>query len=350
MNPAGSGSSLAALAPSGAATDDASVEVTGASPVALLAALVSAALARLCGGRGLGYRVGMIANSNRADELRSRLQGGAPLVMPGVFDALSARVAARAGFEVLFVSGYSVSATYLGEPDFGVLTQTDIVEAARRICRGVACPVIVDVDTGYGNALNVMRTVEEVVHAGAAGVFLEDQVWPKRCGHMRGKRVIPVEEQVQKIRAAVRARADADCFIVARTDARQAIGLEEAIARARAYREAGADALFVEAPQSLEELREIGRQLPGPLVANMVEQGVTPQLPVAELAALGFQLIVYPVSALFAATRAMEEVYGALRRDGSTKAVRDRMLGFDEFNRLIGVEEKYALDAALSGD
>jgi methylisocitrate lyase len=210
--------------------------------------------------------------------------------------------------------------------------------------------VIVDVDTGYGNALNVMRTVEEIVHAGAAGIFLEDQVWPKRCGHMRGKRVIPVEEHVQKIRAAVRARADADCFVVARTDARQAVGLDEAIARARAYREAGADALFVEAPQSLEELREIGRQLPGPLVANMVEQGVTPQLSVEELGALGFQLIVYPVSALFAAARAMEEVYGALRRDGSTRAVRDRMLAFDDFNRLIGLEEKYALDAALSGE
>jgi methylisocitrate lyase len=167
---------------------------------------------------------------------------------------------------------------------------------------------------------------------------------------MRGKRVIPVEEHVQKIRAAVRARADADCFVVARTDARQAVGLDEAIARARAYREAGADALFVEAPQSLEELREIGRQLPGPLVANMVEQGVTPQLSVEELGALGFQLIVYPVSALFAAARAMEEVYGALRRDGSTRAVRDRMLAFDDFNRLIGLEEKYALDAALSGE
>ena len=292
----------------------------------------------------------MSVKRNLAAEIRARLQDGGPVVIPGVFDAMSARLAARAGFEVMFVSGYSVSATYLGEPDFGVLTQTDIVGAARRICRTVECPVIVDVDTGYGNPLNVMRTVEEIVRAGAAGIFLEDQVWPKRCGHMRGKRVIPVEEHVQKIRAAIRARADADCFVVARTDARQAVGLDEAIARARAYREAGADALFVEAPQSLEELREIGRQLPGPLVANMVEQGVTPQLSVEELGALGFQLIVYPVSALFAAARAMEEVYGALRRDGSTRAVRDRMLAFDDFNRLIGLEEKYALDAALSGE
>jgi len=284
---------------------------------------------------------------NRAAEIRARLQEGTPLVMPGVFDALSARLAARAGFEVMFISGYSVSATYLGEPDFGVLTQTEIVGAAQRICRMVDCPVIVDVDTGYGNALNVMRTVEETMRAGAAGIFLEDQVWPKRCGHMRGKRVIPVEEQVQKIRAALRARADGDCFVVARTDARQAVGLDDAIARALAYREAGADALFVEAPQSIDELREIGRCLPPPLVANMVEQGVTPQLAAEELAALGFQMIVYPVSALFAAARAMEDVYGALRRDGSSASVRDRMLTFDAFNRLIGLEEKYALDATL---
>ncbi len=292
----------------------------------------------------------MHVNRNLAAEIRARLQDGTPLVMPGVFDALSARLAVRAGFEVLFVSGYGVSASHLGEPDFGVLTQTEIVDAARRVCRTVACPVIVDIDTGYGNALNVMRTVEEVVRAGAAGIFLEDQAWPKRCGHMRGKRVIAVEEQVQKIRAALRARGDGDCFVVARTDARQSAGLDEAIARAHAYREAGADALFVEAPQSIEELREIGLRLPPPLVANMVEQGVTPQLPASELAALGFQLVVHPVSGLFAAARAMEDVFGALRRDGGTQGVRDRMLGFDAFNRLIGLEEKYALDAALSGE
>ena len=282
-----------------------------------------------------------------AAEIRARLLEGTPLVMPGVYDALSARLAARAGFEVMFISGYSVSATYLGEPDFGVLTQTEIVGAAQRICRTVGCPVLVDVDTGYGNALNVLRTVEEVMRAGAAGIFLEDQVWPKRCGHMRGKRVIPLEEQVRKIRAALRARGDGDCFVVARTDARQAVGLDDAIARALAYREAGADALFVEAPQSVDELREIGRRLPPPLVANMVEQGVTPQLAVDELAALGFQMIVYPVSALFAAARAIEDVYGALRRDGSSASMRDRMLTFDAFNRLIGLEEKYALDTAL---
>jgi 2-methylisocitrate lyase-like PEP mutase family enzyme len=281
---------------------------------------------------------------NKAAEVRARLRDGRPLVMPGVYDALSARIAARAGFEVIFISGFGVSATQLAEPDFGVLTQSEIVDAAQRVCRAVQCPVLVDVDTGYGNAVNVIRTIEEVRRAGAAGVFLEDQVWPKRCGHMRGKRVISVGEQVQKLRAAVHARGDGDCFIVARTDARQATGLDDAIARALAYRDAGADALFVEAPQSVDELREIGRRLPPPLVANMVERGATPELHVDELAAMGFQLIVYPLSGLFAATRAMEDAYTVLRRDGSSKAMRDKMVGFDTFNQLIGLDEKYALD------
>jgi 2-methylisocitrate lyase-like PEP mutase family enzyme len=287
---------------------------------------------------------------NKAAEIRSRLRAGRPLVMPGVYDALSARIAARAGFEVIFISGYGVSATYLAEPDFGVLTQTEIVGAAQRVCRAVDCPVLVDVDTGYGNAVNVIRTIEEVRRAGAAGVFLEDQVWPKRCGHMRGKRVIAVGEQVQKLRAAVRARGDGDCLIVARTDARQAVGLDDAIARALAYHAAGADVLFVEAPQSVDELREIGRRLPPPLVANMVEEGATPQLSVDELAAMGFQMIVYPLTGLFAAARAMEDAYGILRRDGSSQAVRAKLLGFDAFNRLIGLDEKYALDAEFRDD
>jgi methylisocitrate lyase len=243
-----------------------------------------------------------------------------------------------------------VSATQLGEPDFGLLTQTEVVAAASKVCRAVECPVMVDADTGYGNAINVIRTVEELRRAGAAGIFLEDQVWPKRCGHMRGKRVIPVGEQVQKIRAAVKARGDGDCFIVARTDARAAVGLEDAIARALAFKDAGADALFVEAPQSLDELREIGRRLPPPLVANMVEQGVTPQLPAAELAALGFHMIVYPLSGLFAATKAMGEVYERLRQDGDTAAVRERLVGFDAFNAIIGLDEKYALDEAFKDE
>jgi methylisocitrate lyase len=287
---------------------------------------------------------------NKAAEIRARLRDKRPLVMPGVYDALSARIAARAGFEVVFISNYSVSATQLAEPDFGLLTQSEVVAQASRVCGAVECPVIVDADNGYGNAVNVVRTVRELGRVGAAGVFLEDQVWPKRCGHMRGKRVIPPAEHIQKLRAAVAARGDGDCFIVARTDARQAVGLDDAIARALAYHEAGVDALFVEAPQSRDELREIGRRLPPPLVANMVEQGVTPELPAEELAALGFQMIVYPLSGLFAATHALQEVYGALRRDGSSRAMRDRLLSFDAFNAIVSLDEKYALDERFRVD
>jgi len=242
-----------------------------------------------------------------------------------------------------------VSAAQLGEPDFGILTQSEMVATAARITAAVSCPVIVDADTGYGNAINVMRTVQELERAGAAGLFLEDQVWPKRCGHMRGKRVIPVDEQVEKLRAAVEARGASGLFIVARTDARQAHGLDDAIARAAAYRRAGADALFVEAPQSVDELREIGRALPPPLVANMVQQGATPELPLEELAGLGFQMIVYPVAGLFAATRAMQDVFARLRADGHVHGVRDRLVGFSDFNTLVGLDEKYALDERFGG-
>jgi 2-methylisocitrate lyase-like PEP mutase family enzyme len=285
---------------------------------------------------------------SRAAELRAQLQSGRSLLMPGVFDALSARLAARAGHEVVFVSGYGMSATQLGEPDFGLLTETEVVATATRVCAAVEVPVVIDADTGYGNAVNVVRTVHDLVRAGAAGIFLEDQVWPKRCGHMQGKRVIPVGEQVGKLRAAVEARGDSGLVIVARSDARQAVGLEEAITRALAYREAGADALFVEAPQSVDELREIGHRLPPPLVANMVEQGATPDLSAEELLALGFHWIVYPVAGLFAATHAMQAVYARLRADGHTRGVRDRQVEFAEFNRLIGLDEKYALDKKFS--
>ncbi len=285
----------------------------------------------------------------RAAALRTLLESGRSLAMPGVFDALSARLASRAGFEVMFVSGYGMSATQLGEPDVGLLSVSEVVTTATRICAATEVPVVVDADTGYGDAVNVVRTVRELVQAGAAGIFLEDQVWPKRCGHMHGKRVIPMDEQVRKLRAAVDARGDSGLVVVARTDARQAVGLDDAIARARAYRDAGADALFVEAPQSVDELREIGRRLPPPLVANMVEGGATPDLSGDELRALGFQWVVYPVAGLFAATHALQTVYARLRSDGHTRGVRDRQVAFAEFNAMIGLEEKYALAEKFGG-
>jgi len=275
---------------------------------------------------------------------RALVQHG-QLIMPGVYDALSAKIAARAGFEVIFITGYSVSATLLGEPDFGLLTQTEVVGAARRICSVVDTPVIVDADTGYGNAINVIRTVEDLIRAGAAGMFLEDQVWPKRCGHMKGKQVIALDEQLKKLTAAVEAKGDSDFFIVARTDSRQALGLDEAITRGVAFKQAGADAVFIEAPESKDEMKEISRQVPGPLVANMLERGVTPLMGPTELKDLGFDMIVWPLAPLYAVAKSLTDVYSTLRRKGSTLEILDRLMPFNEFNGIVGLEEKYALDA-----
>jgi len=267
------------------------------------------------------------------------------VLMPGVYDALTARIAARVGFDVVFISGYSVSAARLGEPDFGFLTQTEMVEAARAVCRVSDAPVIVDADTGYGNAVNVLRAVRDLQDAGAAGVFLEDQVWPKKCGHMAGKRVVDTAEHAAKIRAAVEARGDRDLFVVARTDARQPLGVDEAIERCLAYKEAGADALFVEAPQSVDELERVAEALPGPLVANMVERGVTPHLSRSELRDLGFALIVCPLAALYAATRAVTDVLTELRDEETTSGAYDRMVTFDEFNALVDLDARYEDEA-----
>jgi methylisocitrate lyase len=265
------------------------------------------------------------------------------LAFPGVFDTLSAKVAQRVGFPLAFVSGYSVAATAIGEPDMGLLTQTEMIDRARRICMSVTIPIIVDADTGYGNPVNVHRTIRELIAAGAAGCFLEDQQWPKKCGHMRGKRVIGREDYVQKVRAAVDARGSRDFFIVARTDALAVHGLEEAVERVRAARAVGADASFIEAPTSVEELRAIGRSSPAPNVANMIEGGKTPVLPRKELGELGFQLILYPLTGLFAAARSMDSLFRALNESGTTLGSSDRLFTFAEFNDLIGVDEKYAL-------
>ena len=280
----------------------------------------------------------------KTQRIRDSLAQHGQLIMPGVYDALSAKIAARAGFEAVFITGYSLSATLLGEPDFGVLTQTEVVGAAQRICSVVDTPVIVDADTGYGNAINVIRTVEDLLRAGAAGMFLEDQVWPKRCGHMKGKQVIPLDEQLKKLRAAVDAKGVSDFFIVARTDARQALGLAEAIKRGMAFKEAGADAVFIEAPESKEEMKEIAGQVPGPLVANMLERGVTPLMGPKELKQLGFELIVWPLAPLYAVAKSLTDVYTTLRRDGSTLAILEQLMPFNEFNDIVGLDEKYALD------
>ncbi len=265
------------------------------------------------------------------------------LAFPGIYDTLSAKIAEQVGFPMAFISGYSLAAATIGEPDFGLLTQTEVVERARVICASVSIPIIVDADTGYGNPLNVYRTVELLMDAGAAGCFLEDQVWPKKCGHMRNKKVINREDYLQKIKAAIDARESNDFFIVARTDAEAVIGLDEAITRVKAARDLGADASFVEAPGSIEQLKKIGELAPRPIVANMIEGGLTPVLSKQELVDLGFQLILYPLTGLFAAGKTIRDFYTKLHQDGTTLGMEDSLLNFSDFNELIGVEEKYKL-------
>lgn len=282
--------------------------------------------------------------SSRAQQIRDLLAEDRALVLGGVYDGLSTHIATQAGFEVLFVGGFSVAATLLGEPDFGYLTQTEIADTARRICRLTDRPVLVDADTGYGNALNVLRTVELFQEAGAAGLFLEDQVWPKRCGHMRGKQVVEREEWLGKLRAVLDARRpgrDGDLFVVARTDSRAVLGLDEAIARGRAARDLGVDAVFVEAPESVADLEAIARAIPGPKVANMLEGGRTPLLAPAELHALGFDLIVNPLAGLLSAAKALRSTYALLREHGTLREHRDALLSFDDFNELIGLAGHY---------
>jgi len=273
--------------------------------------------------------------------LRQRLSAGQPVLMPGVWDALSARLGEQAGFGTVFLSGYCVSGTLLGLPDFGYLTQTEMAEVARRVCAAnPALDVVVDADTGYGNPLNTIRTVELWQQAGASGIFLEDQVWPKRCGHMAGKQVIERADWLAKLRAAV-AHAPG-MHITARTDARAAVGLTEAIERAKMARDTGVDALFVEAPESLSELQQVADALPGiTLVANMVETGRTPLLTPAELTSLGFQLIVSPLSGLFSMVKAVQQSFALLRDEGSLRNHLDRLVEFDEFGRLVDLYGHY---------
>jgi 2-methylisocitrate lyase-like PEP mutase family enzyme len=273
--------------------------------------------------------------------LRWRLAASESVLMPGVWDALSARLAAEAGFGTVFLSGYCVSGTLLGLPDFGYLTQTEMAEVARRVCSAnPGLDVVVDADTGYGNPLNTMRTVELWQQAGASGMFLEDQVWPKRCGHMAGKQVIEREDWLAKLRAAVHA-ADG-LHVTARTDARAAVGLPEAIERAKMARDTGVDALFVEAPESVRELEQIAAALPGiTLVANMVETGRTPLLTPKELTDLGFLLVVSPLSALFSMVKAVQTSLGLLREQGTMRLHLDRLVDFAEFGRIVDLDGHY---------
>ena len=266
------------------------------------------------------------------------------MILPGVFDALSARIAEKVGFDAIFQTGYGSAATLLGMPDYGFLNAGETIDNARRIMRAVNIPVIVDVDTGYGNPLNVWRLVRDLRSLGAAGIFLEDQVWPKRCGHMIGKEVVSKDDYIMKLKAAVEAREDKDFIIVARTDARAPLGLDEAIQRGRAYHKAGADVIFVEAPRSIEELKRIAKEINAPLVANMIEEGLTPNLPSKDLLKMGYRIVVFPLSGLYAATFAIKQVFLELKNSGATQQARRMMVTFKDFNKFVDLHKYAALE------
>ena len=278
--------------------------------------------------------------------LRELLTRPEALVIPGAYDALSARLIAQAGFPAVYMTGFGTSASVLGEPDVGLLTMSEMVSraAALAVVAGDV-PLIADADTGYGNPLNVRRTVREYERAGVAGLHIEDQVWPKKCGHMEGKQIIPMEEMVQKVRAAVDARQGPDFVIIARTDANAVTGLEDALRRGQAYRQAGADVIFIEAPRSLEELRAIGQALRGtPLLFNWAESGKTPLLSLSEIQALGFTLVIFPVSLLFAATHAMLALLELLKTGQTPTTFSEHMVSFSQFTTQLGLPDIQALE------
>ncbi len=286
--------------------------------------------------------------AQRSADLRKRLDVGESVLMPGVWDPLSALIVQQSGFSTAFVSGFAVSGTLLGRPDVGYLTQTEMAEVAQRVCASAPnLNLVVDADTGYGDPMTVRRTVELWEQAGAAGLFLEDQVWPKRCGHMDGKQVVEREDWLAKLRAACDHRQH--LFVTARTDARAAVSLNEGIERAKMARDCGVDALFVEAPQSVDEMEAIAIALPEiTLVANMVEKGKTPLLTPSELADLGFRLIVSPLSLLLSAVQAMSTAAERLAHDGSLRTYLDDVAPFDSFTDLVGLPDHLANESRYS--
>ena len=285
-----------------------------------------------------------VSNASRRSQLAARLRQGDLVVAPGVFEMISAKMADRMGFDALYMTGYGTVASYLGLPDAGLATYTDMVNRVQQFTAITSTPMICDGDTGYGGLLNVMHTVRGYERAGACAIQLEDQEFPKKCGHMLGRRVVPAQQMVEKIRVAVESRTDPDFLIIARTDARTTLGLDEALRRAEMYARAGADLLFVESPESVQEMEIICRHFDLPLVANMVEGGRTPVLSQTELQQLGYGLVIYPATAFLAAGAAFESVYQGIKSTGSSKNSSVPLHEFGQFSQLMGFDWVQAFD------
>ncbi|HCP15091.1 MAG TPA: carboxyvinyl-carboxyphosphonate phosphorylmutase [Peptococcaceae bacterium] len=282
-------------------------------------------------------------------KLKQLFQTGKLIVAPGAHDALTAKIIGKTGFDAVYMTGYGQAASHLGNPDVGLLTMTEMVARAAAIVEAAGVPVIADADTGFGNAINVQRTVREYEKAGVAVIQIEDQVMPKKCGHMVGRQVIPKEEMVGKIKAAVDARVDPDFLIMARTDARTIMGIEAAIERGLAYQEAGADIIFIESPESEEEMKMINEAISVYTLANMVEGGRTPMLTNDRLEAMGYNLVIYPTASTYMTTKSMLTLMESLKKEGTTAQMIPEMVTFSQFNDLIGLTEIRQLEAKYSG-
>ena len=276
------------------------------------------------------------------------LAGSEPIVAPGAYDALSARLIEAAGFGAVYMTGFGTAASWLGRPDVGLLGMSEMVANARRIVEAVGVPVIADADTGYGNPINVIRTVHEYEQAGVAALHIEDQLAPKKCGHMEGKQLVPAQDMVAKVRAAVAARRS-ELVLIARTDARAVEGMASALERARSYRDAGADVIFFEAPQTEEEIETIATELADvPLLFNWAEGGKTPPIRYERLRALGFRIIIFPISTLLAATSGIRDVLSIIRADGTPATALSGLPRFGEFTDFIGLPEIQQLKQRFS--
>ena len=276
--------------------------------------------------------------------LARRIQAREFTVAPGVFDMISAKVADRAGFDALYMTGYGIAASHMGLPDAGLVSYSDMLGRAARICEAVRTPLIADADTGFGGLLNVRHTVRGYEAAGVAAIQIEDQEFPKKCGHAPGRRVVPLDDMLRKVEVAVEARDSDDFLVIARTDSRSSLGLDEAIRRGQGFAKAGADVVFIEAPESEEEFARIGREVDAPLLANMVEGGFSPVLPAETLARLGFAIAIYPGTGFLATAKTLEHVYGHLKTNGSSATLETESFSIGEMHELMGFEDVWEFE------
>ena len=287
---------------------------------------------------------------SKPNSLRKLLKTNKPILVPGIYDALSAKIAQQVGFEAVFHTGYGTAATLLGVPDIGLVSFSEMKERVSNICNSIDIPVVADADTGYGNSLNTMRTVKDYIRSGASGLILEDQVWPKKCGHMKGKAVIPLDEMESKIKAASQSRKEekSDLVIVGRTDSLAIEGVHQAIDRVKRYHKAGADVLFIEAPDKIDELELIAKQVKLPLLLNQLEGGRTPLITMEQAKKIGFKIILFPLTSLYSSTKAMFDSLSYLKKHQTSVGIEDQLVTFDKFNKIVNYDDFIKLEKKFS--